>query len=193
MIDTPDALTPEFVEKVRELKQRLERVEGVSKVVTLVDFIDFFVVTLNKAIPIFAKPKDANAPAHDSAKPRPLTGSEINLAVSTIGQIKPDVLKMFWSKSARKMLLQVRVNEQQSIAGKKERLEQLARQTEGLFEKPPTVTGLYVLLVYLIDNLLGDQLSSFLLSAGLILTMTMLAFRSVRLAGLALCRISCRF
>jgi uncharacterized protein len=82
------------------------------------------------------------------------------------------------------MRILLRSLEQQSADVKKTLIaavEQLAREA---FPESQ-VTGLFVLLTFLIESLLNDQLQSFLLAAGGIGTMVAIAFRSVRM-GLAL-------
>jgi hypothetical protein len=78
------------------------------------------------------------------------------------------------------MLLQLRVREQQTVEGKRRQLERVERIASAAMGRAE-VTGLYVLLVHLIDNLLGDQVLSFAISAFAIILMTWAAFRSVPL------------
>lgn len=82
-----------------------------------------------------------------------------------------------------------RAREQQEAAQKRaliSRLRELGAEYFPDGERKPEVTGFYVLLTHLIDNIVGDQYTTFGIAvAGIGFTM-LLAFRSLRLALIAL-------
>lgn len=167
----PHELTDEYLDRVSALAERLREELGqpagtaprpgrLTKVVALSDGLDLVPRTL-----LF----------------RPSTLEE-RLAI--LARFQPEAISTFYNAEAGRMRIMLRSLEQQP-AEAKERLiagvERLARD-----EFPGSqVTGLFVLLTFLIESLLSDQVQSFLLATGGIGAMMAVAFRSVRI-GLAL-------
>jgi predicted RND superfamily exporter protein len=83
------------------------------------------------------------------------------------------------------LLFELRVREQQGVAGKERLVADIEKTVHRHLPGKVTTTGLYVLLAFLIDSLLGDQQLAFAVSAVGIFVMTTLAFRDVRLGFVA--------
>jgi predicted RND superfamily exporter protein len=164
--DAPEPLTPEFLEKVRLCERRLRELPGVTKVIGLSDFLELF----DRAAPI-------GSGALASLLPQSQT---LQMKLRLLRFFKPEVLRGVWNEGRGRMRLVLRVREQQTMAAKRrlvESIEDVARRTLGA---EADVTGLYVLLVFLIDRLLADQWLTFGVSATAILLMATAAFRSFR-------------
>ena len=87
-----------------------------------------------------------------------------------------------------------RAREQQDAAQKRRLIariqevgnEYFGKQEWGMPEQKLEVTGFFVLLTSLIDNIVGDQYTTFLIAVGGIGLTMLIAFRSFRLALIAL-------
>jgi predicted RND superfamily exporter protein len=155
--EAPEKITREFLDQVRSLEDRLRELPGVTKVIGLTDFLDF------------AKGKSASPLMMD------------NLVLSMIQKQMPGEIGQVWNTAEHKLRIILRVQEQLASDKKEELIASIDRIGKELFGDSAHPTGLYVLLVYLMDSLLSDQWSSFLISScGAILSLT-LAFRSLRL------------
>lgn len=155
--DAPEKITREFLDQVRSLEDRLRELPGVTKVIGLTDFLDF------------AKGKS----------PSPLMMD--NLVLSMIQKQMPGEIGQVWNTAEHKLRIILRVQEQLAADKKEELIASIKTLGKELFGDSAHPSGLYVLLVYLMDSLLSDQWSSFLISScGAILSLA-LAFRSLRL------------
>lgn len=157
----PAELTPEFLVRVRSVAAELRKIEGVIKVTGLTDFLDFFDM--------------------------PIGGKRLlDLKLSAMRSMQPTVVRRFWNADRNRMLLQLRVREQQTVGGKTKLIDGIESTVKSTFGNDVHVTGLFVLLVYLIGNLHGDQLVSFAISVLGIWLVTSMAFRSWRLGMVAI-------
>jgi predicted RND superfamily exporter protein len=155
--DAPEKLTREFLDQVRSLEDRLRELPGVTKVIGLTDFLDF------------AKGKSGSPLMMD------------NLVLSMIQKQMPGEIGQVWNTAEHKLRIILRVQEQLASDKKEELIASIDRLGKELFGDSAHPSGLYVLLVYLMDSLLSDQWSSFLISScGAILSLA-LAFGSLRL------------
>ena len=166
-----DDLDDEYLARIRELAAELRELEvdgipAVTKVVALTDTLDL--------IP--------NVPFFDNS-PRG--------KLDQIARFAPEVEPSLYHAADGRMRVVLRSLERQPSARKKaaiERATALAREafpeegTNGGPAEPPAATGLFVLLTYLIESLLRDQLVSFCFAAAAIFGMMWAAFRSLSLA-----------
>lgn len=169
--DAPEELTPEFLEKVRACKEELSHLPGVTKVTTLTDLLNFF----DNALPSGSGPLQSMLPPQ----------ARLDLKIQAMRTVQPTALDRVWNPEKQKLMFEMRVKEQQAVAGKERLLENIERTVKKHLDGDVTVTGLYVLLAFLIDSLLGDQQLAFGVSAIGILAMTTLAFRDLRLGFVA--------
>lgn len=157
----PSEITPDFLDTMRRCQDNLRRLPGVTKVIGLTDFLDFASRSTGGSV-------SAGALAR-------------NLQLTALRMAQPREIAQFWNYPQRQMRMVLRVREQQTSAEKDRLLSSIGETASAALNRPATVTGLYVLLVHLIESLLGDQLLSFLISCVLILSMTLVAFRDLRL------------
>jgi predicted RND superfamily exporter protein len=159
--EAPAKLTDADLARIRRCQKSLRELPGVTKVVGLTDMLDFLSPTVGRLSP-FAK-------------------DLVSLQLGILRTAQPSETRQVWNPLRQRMRMLLRVREQQSTDEKSRLLESIQTTAEAHLGSSTVVTGLYVLLVHLIDSLLGDQLLSFLISSCLILGMTIVAFRSVRL------------
>ncbi|MGL5095437.1 MAG: efflux RND transporter permease subunit, partial [Planctomycetia bacterium] len=175
--DAPKRLDDDFVEKVRRCAKELAALPGVTKVSALHDFLDFFA----DAVPTAPDALTALLPARS----RETDQLSLDLQLAAMRLAQPEAVRGFWNPESGRMRLVLRVREQQTVDGKERLLAEVRATAEKVLDRPVETTGLYVLLVHLIANLLGDQWTSFLTSAAGILAMTTMAFRSFRMGFVA--------
>lgn len=169
--DTPGELTPEFLTRLRQCRQQLLAVPGVTKAATLVDLIDF----VDEAVP----------GSRFLELMGPLAGVDfqtrtVPLKLLALRAIQPRLVEKFWRQPERRMRIQLRVREQQAMADKAGLVRAIETETRAHFGESVQVTGLYVLLVGLIDGLLADQWRATGVSAAGIIAMLALAGGSLR-------------
>lgn len=171
----PEILTEEYLDNVRSLAVRLRKEfveEGqgdITRVVALTDGLD--------AVPRRLFPR-------------------LEERMQMLQELQPEFLPSLYNAAAGRMRIVLRAREQQQSATKLAliaRVEEVARKWQrgelapALQKKGDIQTsGLYVLLAFLIDNLLKDQLVSFLLAAMGIVLMMSVAFRSLLIGLLML-------
>lgn len=159
--DAPKTLTPAFLDVVRGMEVKLREIDGVTKVIGLTDFLDFADQPALRFLPLAAK-------------------------LGAIKTAMPTEIAQFWNPDEGRIRIILRVQERKAASDKTillAKVEEIGKQS--LEESAaPTVhaTGLYVLLVHLMDSLVGDQWSSMLLSSGGALLCMAIAFRSVRVS-----------
>ena len=113
-----------------------------------------------------------------------VTTGDPNVDLGQIAGLQPEFVPSLYNPEAGRMRIVLRAYERRPAETKRailERVEAVARET---FPEAK-VTGLYVLLTYLIESLLRDQLTSFALAGGAILAMMLVALRRVGLALVA--------
>lgn len=171
VVDAPEELTPDFLENVARCKAELSNLPGVTKVTAVTDMLQFF----EGAMPA------ATGPLEKLLPPK----ARLDLMLRAIETVQPAALDRLWNREADRLLFELRVREQQGVAGKEQLFAQIEQTVQRHLPGDVTITGLYVLLAFLIDSLLGDQQLSFAVSAVGILAMTTLAFRDLRLGFVA--------
>lgn len=170
----PASLDDEFLEKVRDLAQRLREIELVDGDRT---------TTLTKVLAL----TDG-----DDLIPRiPLLTSSLAQRTRVIRIFQPEFQTSLYNPQEQRMRIVLRARERQPAELK----ERLIREVERLarLEFPADdprqearAAGLFVLLTYLIESLLGDQWSSFFWGAFGIIAMMTLAYRSLRIGLISL-------
>ena len=115
----------------------------------------------------------------------PLIANTVNKRLRMLVRFHPEFESTLYQRDQGRMRIVLRAREQQESANKLKlinKVQALARE-----EFPDAkATGLFVLLAYLIENLLRDQLVSFLLAAIGIAGMMAIAFRSLRIGLISL-------
>lgn len=160
VFEAPRDPSPEYLDDLRRCQKELLELPGVTKVIALPDVVDFL------------------SPKTSGRSVQPWMQS---LQVRALRAMRPPELDQVWNPSRERMRMVLRVKERQSSQDKDRLLAAIHERAARVLGESSVVTGLYVLLVHLIESLLGDQFASFLLSSALILGMTIVAFRSLRL------------
>lgn len=163
-----EELNDEFLDRVRAFSSRLKELkdengEQALKVASLTDGLDLF-------------------PALFSIRTR------LNVLKGLHNEFVPSL----YDSDQQRMRIVLRSREQQRSENKLAMIKRVREMAEAEFtlvgttEEPPSATGMFVLLTFVIQSLLGDQLVSFAWAAlGISLMMT-LAFRSATLGLLSL-------
>ena len=154
----PAELVPDHLDKVRRLSTKLRELKtgnepALTKVISLTDGLDIL-----PRIPLLVP--------DDDAKIRWLNGMQSGFSDS-----------LFNSEKGR-MRIMLRARERQSAEAKDLLIARVTEVTRAEFPEAK-VTGLFVLLTYLVDSLLADQITGLVVGAiGLIAIMT-IAYRSI--------------
>lgn len=160
----PASLTNDYLEKVRTLATRLrdieiEGVQPLTKVLAVTDGLDL--------LPEGMKEGDPNADLQQIAK------------------LQPEFVPSLYNPGEGRMRIVLRSRERQEAESKRviiETVESVARES---FPEAKTA-GLFVLLTYLIESLLRDQMLSFSIAGSALLVMMVLAFRRPLISLVAL-------
>ncbi|MFN3149601.1 efflux RND transporter permease subunit [Bremerella sp.] len=193
-IPAPEHLTWEYIQEVQALEDRLRtEVPELSKVLSLADVVGAMMEAAEKKS-IFRLPKftlmrigmkslQAQLPetlnslySNDPAKP-----DEYWFRIMLLSKERQD------AQTKQETIEAVRRVVTDFYAEKHDEAQKAAEEEElTVHDNEPIVSGFFVLLTHLIDSLIRDQWQSFALAiAGIGLTMT-LAFRSLKMALLAL-------
>jgi len=173
----PHELTEEYLGQVRDLAQRLREIEQdenleLTKVVAITDGLD-----LIPHVPFLLNTLDKR--------------------MGMLKNLQPEFASTLYSSEGGRMRVVLRARERQPseskmnlIAGVRETTEKwLAETVKPEYPEADGVartTGLFVLLAFLIESLLSDQLVSFVLAAIGIGTMMTIAFRSLTIGLISL-------
>jgi predicted RND superfamily exporter protein len=182
----PKELDAEFLNRVQTFAERLRREYGnagedrhagrLSKVVAITDGLEL----VPERLPTLTFPflKNATLPER----------------LELLGNFQPEFVSSLYSPDQRRMRLMLRAYERQPSESKlqlihdverlaietfKDQSSETTTQEPGGKYQPPKVTGLFVLLAFLIDSLMDDQWTSFLLSTFGITGMMWFAFRNL--------------
>ena len=151
----PEILTEEYIDKVRSLGEKLRQNPNLTKVIVISDLMD-----------LTPKPTFAEDPVRG--------------VLDRIGEYQPDYEPTFYSPEENRMRIVFRARERQSSSEKLKLISDVTALTRKEFPES-RVTGLFVLLAYLIESLLKDQLVSFAIAAGGIFLLMSFAFHSFRI------------
>ncbi|GAB4146132.1 MAG: MMPL family transporter [Planctomycetaceae bacterium] len=171
----PHKLDPQYLKQVEQFAETLRREfvrDGNGEITKVVAITDALNEIPPPAVRLFLRKK-----------------MTIDDRLDMLAKFQPEFTKSLYDAKAGRMRIVLRAREQQQSATKLElidRVEKTAalwwRNNEELSDRfpnaQPKATGLYVLLAFLIDNLLKDQLLSFGLAAAGISIMMTTAFRS---------------
>ena len=164
----PREFDNEFLAKVSDLAADLRQLEAanspgkLTKVVAVTDGLD--------VIPKFL----------------PLTWR-----LGALERMQPDFISSLYNPTAGRMRIVLRARERQPSETKLKLIgdvEEAARKhfPDATGASAPQATGLFVLLTYLIESLMDDQLSSFVLAAAAIVLLMWIAFGSLKLGAMLL-------
>lgn len=161
----PAELDEDFLERVRKVSSQLralelENGEKLTKVISLSDGVD--------SIPKI-----------------PFIGNTLTKRLHLLNGFQHDFQKSLYNPEGGRMRIVLRAIERQDSDSKLNLIHAVQKIVEDEFTEAKT-TGLFVLLTYLIESLLGDQLLSFLLAGAGIFLMISLAFRSFWIGLIAL-------
>ncbi|WP_437203037.1 efflux RND transporter permease subunit [Planctomicrobium sp. SH664] len=153
----PSELTEEELDKVRALAQELNAIQlsngiRLTKVLALTDGLD-----LVKRIPRYRN-------------------ADLEEQQMVLAQLQPEMQPTLYNPERGRMRIVLRALEQQPSEVKLQLIQQVEETARKYFPEAKA-TGLYVLLAHLITSLLGDQLTSFLISCAGMLLCLALAFR----------------
>ncbi|WP_373649685.1 RND family transporter [Schlesneria sp. DSM 10557] len=101
--------------------------------------------------------------------------------ISALERMQPDFVTGLYNPEQGRMRIMLRARERQPSASKLELIAKVEQLAEQRFQGA-RCTGLFVLLTYLIESLMGDQLTSFVVAALAIMVCVWIAFRSLPLA-----------
>lgn len=159
----PQKLTKEYLERVSRVTKRLRELEsttGLTKVAALTDGLEIV-----PEVPFFA--------------------STVRARLDWIRRLQPEFESSLYNAERGRMRILMRALEQQSAEQKNELITSIQAAAEAEFPGAK-VTGIYVLLTFIIDSLLVDQTVSFVIAAAGIAIMMTIAFRSFRIGLICL-------
>jgi predicted RND superfamily exporter protein len=163
--DAPEKINAEFLDRVRRVEESLRALPGVTKVIGLTDFMDF----ANKSLPAFLQ--------GDSS----LT---LGPKLTALKRQMPREIGQVWNEERSRLRLILRVQERKASRDKQALLNRIEAIGVEAFGGNSHATGLYVLMVNLMDSLIADQWRALLISSTGALLSLSTAFRSLRI-GLA--------
>jgi predicted RND superfamily exporter protein len=174
-----EELDDEFLDRVRSFSARLKELkdengEPALKVGGITDGLDL-IPKINFGIGQFR-----------------LDLTDMESRMKYLARLQNEFVPSLYSSDDGRMRIVLRSREQQRSEEKLAIIQRVQEMTEAKFtssdtrSEPPTATGMFVLLTFVIQSLLGDQLVSFAWAALGISLMMMLAFRSVTLGLLSL-------
>ncbi|MFN0054000.1 MAG: efflux RND transporter permease subunit [Planctomycetales bacterium] len=170
----PETLDDAFLDRIRDLANRLRALEvsangqstRLTKVLAISDGID-----LVPRIPFLVR--------------------DLHKQLELLALFQPEFVSSLYNPQEQRMRISLRARERLPADLKQRLIEGVERMVEEEFPVPepkdrPRATGLFVLLTFLIDSLLGDQWTSFGWGAVGIITMMALAYRSLRIGLISL-------
>ncbi len=180
----PEELDAEFLDRVKTFAERLRRDFGstgdnhragrLSKVIAITDGLEL----VPERLPTLTFPFLRNAPLKER--------------LEMLGAFQPEFVSSLYSPTQRRMRLMLRAYERQPSESKLQLIQEVERlateqlsdvdsatSSPGEAHQPPKATGLFVLLTFLIESLMDDQWTSFVLSTVGITGMMWFAFRNL--------------
>ena len=154
----PGRMTDEYLEKVRCLADRLRNVRGgggpaLTKVLAVTDGLDL--------IPTI-----------------PFISGDLESKAIQLNRIHPEFIPSLYNAQAGRMRIMLRAHERQSSEEKQQLIDRVGDLVRAEFPEAK-VTGLFVLLAFLIDSLLHDQWMDLVLGAISLLAIMTIAYRSL--------------
>jgi len=175
------------LQKLRRMQSELDDASGVAHTLSLIDMLDF------ASNPLATQPTSESTaePSRLSrlgrliprVDPSALLPESARLRV--IELIGPEYVSKVWNRQQQVTRVIVQAGHAHGADKKQELVESIEAIANRHFEDA-RVTGSFVLMVYLVQSLLADQWTTFLVSFVAILGMMSVAFRSFRLGLIAL-------
>jgi len=170
--------TPSLLQEMRDAAEEIRRLPLVSKVNGLHDVVDFG-ANLVGLVPV------VHSPWRDWFK-----AEFVDRSILAIFRRLPDgqvkrLTDAFWNPTAGRMRMMIRVQERHDIGSKASLLVKLREIVQRRFGPSAEPTGIFVLLVFLVDTLVQDQWTAVLASAVGVIFTASLAFMSLRLGMVA--------
>lgn len=171
----PSELNEPYLDKVARLTSSLKQLQGagpekLTKIVSLTDGLALLETEIKlpfgRSIPV-----------------------SLERRLGLLRTLQSEFVTSLYNPAAERMRIVLRAEEQQPAETKNRLIAEADRLARAEFpdaEIKPTATGIYVLLAFLIDSLLSDQLVSFALAASGILLMMTIAFRDWRIGLISL-------
>lgn len=161
----PNQLTSDFIDQVRDLADELRALNlngepALTKVMAASDGLD-----LVPRVPFFIR--------------------NFSEKEARLNQMQPEFLPSLYQPAAGRMRIMLRAHEGQQSKQKEKLIAKVTEVARNHFPES-NVTGLYVLLTYLIESLLHDQWIDLLTAASGLIVMMSLAYRSIRLGVISL-------
>ena len=161
----PNTLIEDHLEKVRRLAQQLREIPGengpaLTKVVAATDGLDMI-----PSVPLISTTYEAKA--------------------KYLSRVQPEFLPSLYNPDKGRMRIMLRAYERQSSESKQALIDRVAEISRAEFPENK-VTGLFVLLTFLIDSLLRDQMTDLMLGAFSLITIMTIAYRSLWMGIIAL-------
>ncbi len=164
----PHEFDEDFLDNVRGLAEDLRELESkttadrLTKVVAVTDGLDLIPQNL-----IIAR-------------------LSLETRLGLLNMVQPEFAKSLYNPEAGRMRIMLRALERQPSEAKLELIHEVEERARKRFGDDVEATGLFVLLTYLIESLLGDQLSSFVTSAAALAAMMAIVYRSLVLGAIML-------
>jgi len=163
----PAELTPEYLDQVRSLAAKLRNLPRadhddtqLTKVIAITDLIDL----------VPGEMADTDA---------------IRRKLELIKAFLPEFESSLYNAEQKRMRLVLRAKERQPSAAKLHLIDTVGRLARSEFQEAKT-TGIYVLLTFIIESLLVDQVVSFALTVVMVLGIMILAYKSLRIGLISL-------
>lgn len=205
ILDTPDLFVlsndeiESFIARLRQLQDRLmtirvtteqgDSVVGISKALSLLEFYDFL-----DALPIIGRSLTPRVRLFLLAGDVTAARKELGLGAALVparvwDQVKAQaILGTFWNREEKKLRIILQARERLSTWVKRDLLAQVHNCSREVLGPSAQfqLTGIYLMLAGIIESVLRDQAYTTLVSLGCMLGMALLAFRSVKLAVIAM-------
>jgi len=161
-----EALDEEYFDRVRSVTEKIRNLKvsdhrAVTKAVALPDLFDIL---------------------PDKILFQPISLSQQRKLMQ---RLQPGIEKSLYNPEAGRMRIMLRAKERQQSEAKLKAMNQIRGIVAEEFGEG-TTTGLFVLLTYIIESLLSDQITSFVLAAIGITAMASIAFRSLKIGLICL-------
>ena len=109
----------------------------------------------------------------------------LNWRISALERMQPDFITSLYNAKEGRMRIMLRARERQPSETKLKLITDVEAAARKRFPEA-RATGLFVLLTYLIESLMGDQVSSFVIAAVAIVVLMAIAYHSLALGSILL-------
>lgn len=171
----PESLSRDYLDRVREFAQQLRELPAaeaggaapLTKVTAISDGVDLI--------------------------PERMVGMTISLdrRLEFLQALQPEFVSSLYNPGAARMRIVLRARERQPAEKKEALIREVERRAAAAFpaddpKQRPRATGLFVLLTFIVESLLGDQWACFVWGAVGIIAMMTIAYRSLRIGLISL-------